>query len=134
MTARPSQYAKGPDVMNKSKCTQRCYLNAWKLQSALDSFGFGKIESKSLSDAPPYPFPSPSGPILPANTVELPQPVIGHTRSVSVLSEESDTRQNVEEEELSDSEDLEDWELELETAIQGPKEMVRDWAVLRLKI
>jgi hypothetical protein len=134
VTARPSQYAKGPDMMNKSKCTQRHYLNAWKSQSALDSFGFGKIESKSLLDTPPYPFPSPSDPILPTNPVELPQPVIGHTQSASVLSEESDTRQNVEEEELSDSEDMENWELELETVIQGPKEMVRDWAMLCLKI
>ncbi|KII84350.1 hypothetical protein PLICRDRAFT_46228 [Plicaturopsis crispa FD-325 SS-3] len=97
--ARPTQYVKGPDVMNKSKRTQERYRKSMRNQSALDAFGFSK---KPTAHTPEQPAPSTSNNAAAAvtaaagastrlvqTTLPIPAPKNTRTRSASILSDPS---------------------------------------------
>jgi len=129
--------------MNKSKCTQQRYAKGWKSQTSLDKFGF-KAGPKT-ADLPPVEQNQKEDPKLPTvqpnEDSSTPEPVIPSVRPLSVSSdsEESDKEENSPPQEIGtieiedDAEYAEEWECELDDAVQGKTE-VRDWNVLRQQI
>lgn len=150
--AQPKVYAKGPDVMSKSKWTQEQYWRQNWDQSSLTASRFtanwAEIKSK-VSNQPSILLNEPSDSTH--SIVELLSPQIpgfSHAQSASVLSNPSSDDQwndllfkeaaegGKVVREVGDLEDdsEEEYESELEEAIQGPKNVVWDWSDLQKKI
>lgn len=149
--AQPKVYAKGPDVMSKSKWTQEQYWRQNWDQSSLTASRFtanwAEIKSK-VSNQPSILLNEPSDSTH--SIVELLSPQIpgfSHAQSASVLSNPSSDDQwndllfkeaaegGKVVREVGDLEDdsEEEYESELEEAIQGPKNVVWDWSDLQKK-
>jgi hypothetical protein len=159
---RPKQYAKGPDVMSKSKRTQERYRKQNKDQTSLTCLGFS---IKSAVDTISHPIiannntaRSPqimttSAQPQPSETDVLP-PSGSRTRSASVLSDPStdagDRTDRDDPSSLADVQEVDEdvggeiqaegldeqeiYESDLEEAFQGPKCAIKDWSELRKQI
>ncbi|KAI9448580.1 hypothetical protein H4582DRAFT_2141941 [Lactarius indigo] len=151
---RPHTYMKGPDVMNKSLRTRQRYQKEWKSQTTLNSFfpGASLARSYTVSPAPSMS----SSTTIPrgrraselssdgsesshASEIVLPvaTPAVAPISESDVENKEqdgSDESLGGAEEEEDDFPDeneeiMEEWEHELDLAVQSPKE-VRDWGEL----
>ncbi|KAH9011560.1 hypothetical protein EDB85DRAFT_2228358 [Lactarius pseudohatsudake] len=157
---RPRTYAKGPDVMSKSLRTRQRYQKEWKSQTTLNSFfrvpGASLARSYTASPAPSMS----SSTTIPrgrrASELSSDSSESSHageivssvaTPAVAPISE-SDVENNEqdgsdeslggageEEDDFPDENEeiMEEWEHELDLAVQSPKE-VRDWGELRKQI
>ncbi|KAM6493443.1 hypothetical protein JOM56_011577 [Amanita muscaria] len=159
---RPKQYAKGPDVMSKSKRTQERYRKQNKDQTSLTRFGFSiksavntishPIVTNNNAARSPQIMTTTAQP-RPSETDVLP-PSGSRTRSASVLSDPStDAGDRTDQDDPSSLADVQEvdediggeiqaegldeqeiYESDLEEAFQGPKCAMKDWSELRKQI
>jgi hypothetical protein len=159
---RPKTYAKGPDTQSKSKRTQERYKKQNRDQTSLTGlFGFTRTPASPSIHTPSVQVPltniehiAPSPPIASTSEAQPPVPETdvlppsgSRARSASVLSDPStdagdcddpiilaDVGEVDEVEDQMPEAEEEGYESDLEEAIQGPKNTVKNWSELRQQI